>query len=43
MKPSDVIVVGNTSDDPFAIDMAFSMGQAQDIADVISLKNFANS
>ena len=43
MKHSDVIVVGNTSDDPFAIDMAFSMGQAQDIADVISLKNFANS
>lgn len=41
--PPDVIVVGNASDDPFAIDVAFAMGQAVDIADLISLKNFANS
>ncbi len=40
---NDVIVVGNTSDDPFAIDVAFTIGQAEDIADVISLKTFANS
>lgn len=37
------IVVGNTSDDPFAIDVAFAMGQREDIADQISLKKFANS
>jgi len=41
--PTDVVVVGNTSDDPFAIDVAFSMGQPVDIADLISLKTFANS
>ena len=43
MAPSSVIVVGNTSDDPFAIDVAFSMGQSEDISDLISLKTFANS
>ncbi|MBS11178.1 MAG: ribose-phosphate pyrophosphokinase [Gemmatimonadetes bacterium] len=43
MDPSDVMVVGNTSDDPFAIDVAFAMGQNEDIADLISLKRFANS
>ena len=43
MELSDVIVVGNTSDDPFAIDVAFSMGQIEDIADLISMKTFANS
>jgi ribose-phosphate pyrophosphokinase len=37
------VVVGNASDDPFAIDMAFAMGQAIDIADLISMKTFANS
>ena len=42
-KPSDIIVVGNTSDDPFAIDVAFSVGQMEDIADLISMKTFANS
>lgn len=40
---SDLVVVGNTSDDPFAIDVAFAMGQGEDIADLISLKCFANS
>ena len=40
---SDVIVVGNTSDDPFAIDVAFAVGQTEDIADLISMKAFANS
>ena len=42
-KPSDLIVVGNSSDDPFAIDLAFSVGQTEDIADLISMKTFANS
>jgi len=36
-------VVGNSSDDPFAIDVAFGVGQVEDIADLISMKNFANS
>ena len=39
----DIVIVGNSSDDPFAIDLAFSMGQAEDIADLISMKTFANS
>jgi ribose-phosphate pyrophosphokinase len=43
MTESKYIVVGNSSDDPFAIDVAFSMGQSEDIADQISLKHFANS
>ncbi len=43
MRSSDVIIVGNTSDDPFAIDVAFAMNQLEDIADIISLKNFANT
>jgi ribose-phosphate pyrophosphokinase len=40
---SDVLIVGNSSDDPFAIDVAFAMGQVEDISDIISLKTFANS
>ncbi len=40
---SDVIIVGNTSDDPFAIDVAFAIAQNEDIADLISIKTFANS
>jgi len=43
MDVDDVVIVGNFSDDPFAIDVAFAVGQAQDIADLISLKTFANS
>jgi ribose-phosphate pyrophosphokinase len=42
-SPADVIVVGNSSDDPFAIDVAFAVGQREDIADIISMKTFANS
>ena len=41
--PNNIVIVGNSSDDPFAIDLAFSMGQAEDIADKISMKTFANS
>ena len=41
-SPSDLIIVGNFSDDPFAIDVAFDLGQSEDIADVISMKTFAN-
>ncbi len=43
LDPDDVIVVGNFSDDPFAIDVAFAVGQAEDIADLISIKTFANT
>ena len=43
MDSSKLVIVGNTSEDPFAIDLAFSLGQVQDIADLISLKTFANS
>jgi ribose-phosphate pyrophosphokinase len=43
IDPDDVIIVGNFSDDPFAIDVAFAFGQAEDIADVISIKTFANT
>ena len=35
---ADLIVVGNASDDPFAIDVAYAMGQGEEIADLISLK-----
>ena len=43
MTDSKYIVVGNSSDDPFAIDVAFAMGQREDVADLISMKRFANS
>ena len=43
VQPADIIVVGNTSDDPFAIDVAYALGQPVDIADVISMKTFANT
>ncbi len=43
MTESKYIVVGNSSDDPFAIDVAFAMGQREDVADLISMKRFANS
>lgn len=40
---NDVLVVGNCSDDPFAIDVAFAVGQGEEISDLISMKTFANS
>lgn len=45
MSPSDsrYLVVGNSSDDPFALDVAFAMGQQEDVSDLISMKLFANS
>ena len=36
ITPADVVVVGNSSDDPFAIDVVYAMGQTEDIADLIS-------
>lgn len=40
---SDFVVVGNVSDDPFAIDIGYLCGQVQEISDLISLKVYANS
>ncbi|EXJ12925.1 ribose-phosphate pyrophosphokinase [Nitrincola nitratireducens] len=42
-SPSTPVVVSNTSDNPFAIDVAYAMGQREDIADLISMKQFMNS
>lgn len=37
------MIISNVSDDPFAIDIGHMCGQAEDIADLISLKVYANS
>ncbi|MDR9829222.1 phosphoribosyltransferase family protein [Vibrio sp. FNV 38] len=39
----DVVIVSNSSDNPFAIDVAYAMGQHEDISDVISMKHFMNT
>jgi ribose-phosphate pyrophosphokinase len=39
----DFVILGNVSDDPFAIDIGYMCGQAQEISDLISLKVYANS
>lgn len=38
-----LLIVGSESDNPFAIDIAVNCGQVVDIADILSLKTFANS
>ena len=38
-----IIVTGNVSDNPFAIDMAQLLGIVTDISDLVSLKTFANT
>ncbi len=40
---SDIVIIGNVSDDPFAIDIGHMCGQREDIADIISLKVYANT
>ncbi|NLQ18264.1 ribose-phosphate pyrophosphokinase [Marinomonas sp. M1K-6] len=42
-QSTNVVVVSNSSDNPFAIDVAYAMGQHEDIADLISMKQFMNS
>lgn len=42
-KSNKFVVVSNASDNPFAIDIAYAMGQQEDIADLISMKQFMNS
>lgn len=39
----DVIVVGNVSENPSAMDTAHFFGQREDVSDVLSLKEFENS
>ena len=39
----DFVILGNVSDDPFAIDLGYLCGQTQEISDLISLKVYANS
>src|SRR6266496_4120576 len=39
----DFVILGNVSDDPFAIDIGHLCGQAEEISDLISLKVFANT
>lgn len=39
----NVVVVSNVADNPFAIDIAYALGQLEDIADKISMKQFMNS
>ena len=37
------VIIGNASDNPFAIDIAHYFGQVVDISDVIALKDFQNT
>ena len=39
----DFVILGNVSDDPFAIDIGYMCGQPQEISDLISLKVYANT
>jgi ribose-phosphate pyrophosphokinase len=39
----DTLIISNVSDDPFAIDLAHMCGQIGEIADLISLKVYANT
>jgi ribose-phosphate pyrophosphokinase len=40
---SNLVVVSNSSDNPFAIDVAYALNQREDIADLISMKQFMNT
>lgn len=40
---NEIVIVGNSSDNPFAIDVAYAMGQNHDIADLIGMKAFTNT
>lgn len=43
IQRSPFVITGTESDNPFAIDIAVFCGQAVEIADILSLKTFANS
>jgi ribose-phosphate pyrophosphokinase len=40
---SDLVIISNVSDDPFAIDIGHMCGQTEEIADLISLKTYTNT
>jgi ribose-phosphate pyrophosphokinase len=40
---SEPIIIGNTSDNPFAIDIAYYCGQKMDISDIVGLNDFQNT
>lgn len=40
---NDFLIIGNVSDEPFAIDLGHLCGQAEDVSDIIALKTYANS
>jgi ribose-phosphate pyrophosphokinase len=40
---SDLVIISNVSDDPFAIDIGHMCGQIEDMADLISLKTYTNT
>src|SRR4051812_13767874 len=39
----DFVILGNVSDDPFAVDLGHTCGQLQEISDLIPLKVYANT
>ena len=43
MSDNNLVIIGNTSDNPFAIDVAYHCGQLVDVSDVIALKDFQNT
>ncbi len=43
MNPETFVVVGNVSDNPFAIEIARQLGQPIDVSDAVNLKSYANS
>ena len=43
LHTGDTLIISNVSDDPFAIDLAHMCGQTVEIADLISLKVYANT
>ncbi len=40
---SPFIIIGNVSDDPFAIDIGHMCGQVEEVSDLIALKSYANT
>jgi ribose-phosphate pyrophosphokinase len=43
IEEAPIVITGNESDNPFAIDIALSCGQMTDISDVLSMKTFTNT
>jgi len=43
LAPDRVMIIGNLSEDPFAIDVGHQFGQVHDLSDIIALSAYANS